>query len=263
MPLPEPQEDESHEDFIARCMADPVMVEDFDDPGQRQAVCEGQWKTEASRTMAEIEIRTVPLRELRFEDLDGQAHIEGRAIVYNEPSCDFGGWVERFAPGSAKLDEDLLILFDHDSSMVLGRTSSGTAQAEADELGVTFRADPPTTSWYQDLRVSMQRGDIRHCSFAFIPIEDSIAYDVDLGTIVRTVTQAEILELSVVAMPAYPQTSSTARERVAEIRSQLTNSTDQAGDPVLDEDAGDPATTDREVVLIPGIGLRTFKKKEA
>jgi len=44
MPIPKPQSDESNDDFIARCMADPVMNEDFPENGQRFAICQRQWE---------------------------------------------------------------------------------------------------------------------------------------------------------------------------------------------------------------------------
>ncbi len=42
MPLPEKQHDETREQFIDRCMADPTMVREFPDAPQRRAVCEKQ-----------------------------------------------------------------------------------------------------------------------------------------------------------------------------------------------------------------------------
>ena len=49
MPLPERDPGESHDVFIERCMADPVMVREFPDAAQRRAVCEhqGRMRTEA------------------------------------------------------------------------------------------------------------------------------------------------------------------------------------------------------------------------
>jgi len=47
MPLPERREGEEHKAFIQRCMADDVMVREFPDAGQRQAVCESQAKGQA------------------------------------------------------------------------------------------------------------------------------------------------------------------------------------------------------------------------
>ena len=51
MPLPTRNIDESHDQFIARCMADPVMVREFPDTEQRRAVCQRQAKVHASGTL--------------------------------------------------------------------------------------------------------------------------------------------------------------------------------------------------------------------
>ena len=39
MPIPKPKKDEKREEFMARCMADTVMVQDYPNAGQRYAVC--------------------------------------------------------------------------------------------------------------------------------------------------------------------------------------------------------------------------------
>lgn len=167
--------------------------------------------------MSEYEVRTFPVGELRIVDGDdGRPRLEGRAIVYDALSEDFGSWRERFAPGSVRLDDDLLALFDHDTSMVLGRTTAGTLEAMNGPEGVDIRAFPPDTSWYRDMRVSMERGDIRHMSFRFRPVKDDVAV-VD-GQVVRTVLDAEVSEVSVVSMPAYPQTTAELRSRVEALR---------------------------------------------
>ena len=44
MPLPEPRDNENKSTFIERCMSDNVVIEDFEDEGQRLAVCEVQWE---------------------------------------------------------------------------------------------------------------------------------------------------------------------------------------------------------------------------
>lgn len=43
MPIPSPQ-NESRDEFIARCMADRTMVGEFADAKQRAAVCYDKWK---------------------------------------------------------------------------------------------------------------------------------------------------------------------------------------------------------------------------
>lgn len=40
MPLPNPQSDEKPDEFISRCMGDPVMNREYKDNKQRYAVCQ-------------------------------------------------------------------------------------------------------------------------------------------------------------------------------------------------------------------------------
>lgn len=188
--------------------------------------------------MNEIEVRTLPTT-LRFVADADKPRVEGRAIVYDALSEDLGGFREKFAPGSVELDDDLLALFDHQTSMVIGRTSAGTLEAEDGPDGVDMVAYPPETSWARDMRVSMERGDIRHMSFRFIPVEDD--WQVVGDVVVRTVTKAEVLELSVVSMPAYPQTSAEARNRASVMRDAV--STVEVGAENTGGSPGEPAPT--------------------
>lgn len=44
MPLPKPNEGESRDDFMTRCMGNPTMNEEYPDNEQRAAVCNSQWR---------------------------------------------------------------------------------------------------------------------------------------------------------------------------------------------------------------------------
>jgi uncharacterized protein len=158
--------------------------------------------------MQDLERRIGALSDPRVgaESSRGPRLMSGRAIVYGSASEDLGGFVEIFKPGSVQLAPDLVVLFSHDTSMVLGRTGAGTARAFDDGRGVVFEVEPPDTQWARDLAVSMDRGDIRSCSFAFRALDEYWYYDEVLGTAVREVLSAIVSELSVIAMPAYPAT---------------------------------------------------------
>jgi len=158
--------------------------------------------------MMELERRTAVLSEVRASApaAQGPRTIAGRAIVYGSLSEDLGGFREVFKPGSVHLADDLLILFGHDARTVLGRTRAGTGRAWDDGLGIMFEAEPPATTWARDLAVSMERGDIASCSFAFRSIDDYWFYSDLHQTVIREVLGAEVSELSIVSMPAYRAT---------------------------------------------------------
>jgi ATP-dependent protease ClpP protease subunit len=52
MPLPSPDPNEGHDDFIERCMGDDTMQEEYPDGEQREAVCEAQWERSMNRSRA-------------------------------------------------------------------------------------------------------------------------------------------------------------------------------------------------------------------
>lgn len=165
------------------------------------------------------EIRALPGGELRFVLEDGRPRIDARAILFDSWSVDLGGFRERMMPGSVTLDPDLVALFDHDTSMVLGRVSAGTMEARQDELGVSFTAYPPETTWAADLRVSLERGDIRGCSFRMMVEEDD--WYVRDGQVCRDVKKASISELTITSMPAYPETTAEARSHAQALEAHI------------------------------------------
>ena len=156
----------------------------------------------------DLERRSAPLSAPRAsqEAAQGPRMMYGRAITYDSLSEDLGGFREVFRPGSVKLREDLAVLEGHEPRHVLGRTSAGTARAWDDGRGVVFEVEAPDTQWARDLAVSMERGDIGQCSFAFRTIREDYYYDQARETVIREVREAEVCELSIVAMPAYPAT---------------------------------------------------------
>lgn len=58
MPIPKPHEDESHDAFMDRCMADAMMMEEHEDSGQRFAVCQNVWE-DAHKSAKAQEVQSV------------------------------------------------------------------------------------------------------------------------------------------------------------------------------------------------------------
>lgn len=178
------------------------------------------------------EVRALSTGELRFLTDGGKPRIDGRAILFDSWSVDLGGFRERMLPGSVNLDPDLLALFDHATDKVLGRTSAGTMEVRMDERGVAFTAYPPETSWAKDLQVSMQRGDIRGCSYRMMVEEDKWYVDPS-GQVCRDVVKASVSELTVTSMPAYPETTAEARSTAAKL-AQAANVEQRVGREISD-----------------------------
>jgi HK97 family phage prohead protease len=177
-----------------------------------------------------IERRTFAVKELRAAQQDDKTVLEGLSAVFNEYSEDLGGFVEIIEPGffDEVLDSDVRSLMNHDPNYVLGRTKSGTLEIEQRDEGLFQRTFPPVTEpdaaqWAKDLMVSVRRGDINQMSFGFIvkstyrgDLEDGDEWYVMGDKIVRRLKKGgakELLDVSVVTYPAYPQTNVSANTR--------------------------------------------------
>ena len=134
----------------------------------------------------------------------------GYVVKWNSPSevlyCDF---VESFAPNafseSLASGEDVRALFEHDYTKLLGRTSAGTLKLKEDSIGLRFELIPPDTTTGKDLLVSVTRGDITGMSFGFCATQESWNFDVEPYQ--RSVTKADLFEITVTSIPAYPESS--------------------------------------------------------
>ena len=172
----------------------------------------------------EKEIRLLGGSELRAGG--DSRKIEGRSIVFNSLSQDFGGWKEKISPDAIS-DEiinasDILFLLNHsDSRGILGRKrkGSGSLLTEIREDGVYFSFDAPQTSLGDELLEYLRRGDITQCSFAFTVDDDDWKEQED-GTYIRTIKKFhKIYDMSAVYTPAYTDTEVKCA-RFAEIKAQ-------------------------------------------
>ena len=138
------------------------------------------------------------------------------AATYNVLSSDVGGFKERCAPGcfdrSIRNGDDVVQLINHSPDLVCGRRKAGTLRISSDQKGLRSECDLPDTTYARDLMVSVQRGDIAECSFAFIVDDDEWANEQDLDNRgqsipVRTLKSVRLADCSYVTSPAYPNTS--------------------------------------------------------
>lgn len=143
---------------------------------------------------------------------DGGVTIAGYPAVFEVLSVNLGGFREKIQRGAfantIKTD-DIRALLDHDSSKVLGRQKNGTLRLEEDEVGLRMEIDPPDTQVARDLLVNLERGDIDQGSFGFRvqPKGDRWEEDPETGTVIRTLLDVKLFDVSPVTFPAYPQTS--------------------------------------------------------
>lgn len=138
----------------------------------------------------------------------------GRAVEYNTISeMIYGYFTEEIAPGafdeSLASGRDIFCSIDHDMDRLLGRTSAGTLKLLPDETGIGVEVPIPDYSYARDLVTGIARKDIPGMSFIFDVLDQKD--EVRDGKPHRTVTKADIFEVSFVHFPAYPATSAGIR----------------------------------------------------
>jgi HK97 family phage prohead protease len=145
------------------------------------------------------------------EAAEGQpTTLYGYAVVFSSVTDICGLFNEQVAPGAftETLKADPIVaLANHDWSKVLGRNTAGTLRLTEDKRGLKFEIDIPDTTVGRDLAVSVQRGDIDSCSFGFEALEEKWDAEQNL----RTLLKCKLYEISIVANPAYGDTSVSAR----------------------------------------------------
>jgi len=156
------------------------------------------------------EIRALgDLRVERRQDDGGEEsrRIVGYAAVFDTPTDIAGLFREQFAPGAfamAIARDDIRALIDHDPTLILGRNRAGTLSLAEDAKGLHVDIDPPETQAARDLMVSIERGDVSGMSIGFIARRQE--WDDTQEPPLRTIHEAELLDVSAVTFPAYPTT---------------------------------------------------------
>ena len=142
--------------------------------------------------------------------------ISGYALRFNSET-KIGGWFRELIRPEAIPDDiqskDVRALWNHNSDYPIGRTKNDTLKLEKDEKGLRFTVTPPDTSWGRDAMESVKRGDVSGMSFGFFVNRDKWTEETG-KTPLRELLDVELLEVSPVTFPAYPQT--TAKVRSAE-----------------------------------------------
>lgn len=156
--------------------------------------------------------------EVRAPERDGTIGVlRRRAIVFNAPSEDLGGFIEMIDPDSctqAMRDfPDIRCFWNHDTSNLLGRTTADTLRLFLTREGLDYEVDLPDTQAGRDVKVLAERGDLRESSFGFDTAEDGDEWTRrDDGMRLRRVTRiSRLYEVSPVSIPAYPQTANALR----------------------------------------------------
>lgn len=160
--------------------------------------------------------RTAVARGADFQtrEVDGNLYIDGYFAVFGSQYWLWDEAYETIDPGAFDLeaDRDVRALTNHDTTLVLGRTTVGTLTLRVDERGlygtITINQnDQDAVNLYERVK----RGDVSQCSFGFDVLEQDVEYREGEPTVWH-LRRVKLWEVSVVTFPAYQDTGVTARK---------------------------------------------------
>lgn len=139
--------------------------------------------------------------------------IEGYFAVFNQETELWPGAYEEISPDAFNetLSEDIRALINHDTTLVLGRNTSGTLELREDARGLwgSIKTNPNDMD-AMNLYERVRRGDVTQCSFGFDILKEKTEWRDD-GSIKWILEKVKLYEVSVCTFPAYEGTGVQAR----------------------------------------------------
>ena len=160
------------------------------------------------------QMRTVDAQFTTRDDSENPT-IEGYFAVFNS-NYDLGmGMSESIAPHAFDdtISDDIRALINHDTTLVLGRTSAHTLELRQDEHGLWGKISiNPNDTDAMNLYARVQRGDVTQCSFGFDILEEETEFRGE-DEVHWTINKVKLYEVSACTFPAYEETSISARQK--------------------------------------------------
>lgn len=165
-----------------------------------------------------MEQRIMKMKNAKIREENGKRYLEGYFSIFGEPYQVWDGWIETIERGAfaryLASGNDVKVLWNHDSNIVLGSTGNGTASLIEDETGLFGSVeinenDSEAVSAY----ARVARGDVDGCSFGFDIGRQEEWWDEE-GIYHTKITEVDpLFEVSPCTFPAYKATSISARAK--------------------------------------------------
>ena len=142
-------------------------------------------------------------------------HRQLRAVSTQFQTREDGEVPHISAPGAfaGTINGDIRALTNHDTTLVLGRTTAGTLELREDESGLYGDiAINPNDSDAMNTWARVQRGDVTQCSIGFDIVKEDTEVRAD-GSTHWTIREVKLYEVSVCTFPAYEETNVQARSQ--------------------------------------------------
>lgn len=157
--------------------------------------------------------------EFRIEKKGETSVLSTYGIVFDKRSLAIYGMFYEIIKPEAVAEADFsrsISKFNHDINLVLGTAWAKTLRYSIDKKGVKYEVDLPNTETGRTVQVLAERGDLRGSSFEFIINREGAKWrtekenniDIEIREVVNI---REVLDLSPVMRPAYPDTEKSMK----------------------------------------------------
>jgi HK97 family phage prohead protease len=228
------------------------------------SIAEGLEPGGERNAMSKVELRQMQVQDLELRQDGGGSSFSGYAAVFDSDSEPLP-FVEQIRPGAFKRTlsarNNIKMFVNHDDTMVLASTRSGSLRLSEDNRGLRVDADMPDTTYARDLSTLMKRGDVDSMSFGFHVPRGGDEWSDDGQR--RFLNEIALREVSVVTgFPAYESTSATIRK--AQLLAQRTQTdADALADALTALEAGTELNDDQAELLVGVVERQRVKSEPA
>lgn len=219
-------------------------------------------------TMAERRFTLLPV-EARARE--GRRSIGGYAAVFNRPSQNLGGFIERVDPAFFNKSRgdgwpDVIARYNHDDAFLLGSTHGGTLRLAIDDVGLDYEADPPPSR--QDVYELVERRDVHKSSFAFRVFSEGDEWGLsEQGYPMRTLLSGQLIDVAPVTQPAYLDTEAGLRSLARKFEAEFEEVRSLAADNELRQfftktEAGRPVSKPKPRLFGPAAAAALLDRKQ-
>lgn len=188
MPLPEPGENESRDDWLERCMGNDTMNREYDDSEQRYAVCNDIWRRKA------MNAKTFKLKNLKVDEKDGSF----TAVFATLNVVDKDG--DLTLPGAFGDQEVPIGAYGHGSWQGALPVGKGRVFEKEEEALVEGRFFLDTTLGSDTYKTIKEMGDLQEWSYALPEID--FEFREEDGRRIRVLKRITVGEVSPVLLAA-------------------------------------------------------------
>lgn len=187
MPMPKPNQDESQQDFIGRCLGDSTMLDDYPEQDQRLAVCFGQWN---DNKMAGFERKSFTGLELK-KDKPGSfiARIATLNVIDKDGDVTL--------PGAFPEGKSILIsAYMHGSWQGALPAGKAIIHEKGDEVLVEGEFNLNSESGKEHYETVKFAPDLQEWSYGFIPQEFEMDAQFEGNKVKRILKKLDVFEAS-------------------------------------------------------------------